>query len=172
MPHRAAIAVGPKAAGKTTFCKKFVAVRNDVILECLADTLTGDGIFWRSLAQTLSKFPQDARVLLDCSTRPEDLPEIVTKFRAVGICTVEAWNFITPEHVCARWFLERYNESTSKLTDARDRRWSSLMMPIAVEAQHKSYKAYASTPVSLAQGFSKIHAVDPQRPPLYRSLLF
>ncbi len=162
--HRAAIAVGPKAAGKTTFCQSFVAGRSDAILirSNDNDVFTGEGILWRTIAQNLrTNADKDAQFILDCHCcNPEQRKEIVTRLHTIGIADVEAWHFVTPEFVCVKWFTELDEREERALTDPRDRKWRALFRPHTIKAIHREYAAFPIPTVQ--EGFSRIRSIDPR----------
>ncbi len=169
--HRAAIAVGPKAAGKTTFCQSFAAGRSDAILvrSVNNDDFTEEGILWKTIVQNLHACTdKSAHFILDCHCcNPTERKEVIVRLHSLGIADVEAWHFVTPEFICVKWFIERDEREEHALTDPRDRRWRALFRPHAIKAVHHAYIDFP-TP-TIQEGFSRIRRIDPRTPHLHIS---
>ena len=163
--HRAAIAVGPKAAGKTTFCQLYADTRPGTVLvrplDEAAKESIDEGILWKTMAQNLrSPADKDTMLILDCHhDDPAQRKATITRLHALGIADVEAWYFVTPEHVCVKWFMEREEREERALTDPRDRKWRSLFRVEIVKALRHDHARFPFPTVQ--EGFSRIRKIDP-----------
>lgn len=157
------LTIGPRGAGKTTFCKEIVKQRPDVVLverDAILVELFGSASLspysgahragYEILSGKVRKLLESgsATVLLDTWNGFPREREILTEHvRSLGAEFVMGWHFITSEYVTTRQFIERER--------------SSGFQGFSTERNARAdYQLYHRQPVTLDQGFDVILEID------------
>lgn len=160
------LTIGPRGAGKSTFCREVVAHRPDVTLlqrdailvEFFGSTMLSPyegGHAWAMhvLFERLERalVPENATVILDTwNGLAGERRELVRVLRNLGADEVIGWYFVTPEETVVRQFLEREGETALAAWGAR-----------AESYCRRDFTFFHAQEVSTDQGFDEIIRIDP-----------
>jgi hypothetical protein len=163
---RVIVTVGPRGAGKTSFCEQIVRHRPEVTLvsrdaifkelfgKVNLNPYTGDDFYglqvmWKRTGDYLNNGA--AVLILDTWNGSREARwDITYKLRSLGAERIEAWRFVTPASHIVQWFLKKEPE---------DRKSSPRILD--------DYRLYHSRPVELKQGFDAIHLINPLQQTLF-----
>ena len=164
------LTIGPRGAGKTTFCKEIVRQRPDVAFverDAILVELFGSaslspysGAHQQGYKVLSGKVREllgsgSAIVLLDpWNGFPKEREILTAHVRSLGAKFVMGWYFVTSENVTTRQFMEREK--------------SSGFQGFGTERNARAdYQFYHRQPVALDQGFDVIVEIDPHQPTLF-----
>lgn len=165
----AVLTLGPRGAGKTTFCKEVVRARPEIgfverdaiLLELYGGVFVDSGLELytrRKIFERVSALLESNKttVILDAWTMLAwDRREMVDTLRVLGFGRVVGWHFVTPEEDVVRQFLTREATSVSP--------WR-FMAADAVLAECQRYRTHR---VELEQGFDHLVEINPMQRRLF-----
>ncbi|MDB5194514.1 MAG: hypothetical protein JWN50_528 [Parcubacteria group bacterium] len=164
------LTIGPRGAGKTTFCERALALdpelvlvsRDAVLMEIFGQTSLnpyegghriGLEKMWNLVEKHLE--PENARILLDCwNGWALERSELTDKLREMGAERIIGWHFATSEETCIKWFLERERRNEEEKID----KWWEQSR---IASCRSDYRLFHSQAVTLEQGFDEIIRIDP-----------
>jgi len=169
-----ALTIGPRGAGKSTYCRAYLAAhpeaalvsRDEILLELFGEAsidpyTDSRGIVLREIWRRVKKCFEEGYqlVILDCWNGWSNEREYLTKHlrEGCGVEVVVAWRFITSEDWCLRWFLEKDNILRSYDGNRE----------YAIRVQRRDFLLYNDQPVELDQGFNSIRFIDPLQQVLF-----
>ena len=158
------LTAGPRAAGKTTFCRKFAAAHPEVLLVSLDDLLKiyppsecckAREMAWKIMAMLL-RLPKAQTVILDFwNFYPEERKGIAAKLRSLGATDLTIWYFVTKRETCERWFVKKPSIRSGK--HQAKKLW--LKWGLA----KIQFLDFVNFPVDLGQGFEIIQLINPEQ---------
>lgn len=181
--RRVILTAGPRGAGKTTFCKKVVEARPEIVLierdailiEMFGRTdlcpYTGGHQAASSRMMTLVKETlkrENITLILDTwNGYAEERRFITDKLFTFDVDRIDLWLFTTPRRVCVRQFISRsrIEQGVPQGKNLSDR--EKLMYKLAAESSHRHYHLYHSQPFELDQGFTSIVRINPAEQTLF-----
>lgn len=177
------LTAGPRWSGKSTFCNQIVQSHSEIVLvsrDAILIELFGSIYFsaysgghwialkkiWEIIAEYIKQ--SEILMILDCWNGFANERIIITKkLRSLGVESIGAWYFITPEDVCLKWFMrEIEGEIKSKSS-----KWIKFHKEVKQESYLHDYRLYHSQPVDSTQGFDFIKKINPLEPLPFELLL-
>ena len=169
--------VGPRGAGKTSYCKRLTSSNGSLLMVCRDEILvricgsehmdpyTGAHLHCFKIMQRLLKRKlqtrRGVRLLLDCwtSTRLERM-HIIEDLRKFGATRVVALYFITPPELVETWFWKK--PGVAKMSEMRARPDEGLVFypEWAPREEHDEFHHHARSIDS--DGFDEVIRIDPQ----------
>lgn len=158
------VTIGPRGAGKSTFCQEVVRERSDIVFlerdailrELLGTTMLSpyEGghdyalqVLFDRLKRALAR--EHATVILDVwNGFASDRARIVEHTRACGAEYVEGWYFVTPEDLVVQQFLRREQPK-------------EYMRSILERGCRCDYRLFHTQPVDVSQGFDALTVINP-----------
>lgn len=164
------LTIGPRGAGKTTFCREVVQrrpevhfVERDAILVELFGSATLSpymGEHERGFQEMMNRVKallcqESVTIVLDTWLEiPDHRRQFIACLRILGAERIVGWHFVTSEERVVRQFLARESTPTSPWRHANGK---------AVLRECRRYRSY---PVELDQGFDHLVEIDPVQPSL------
>lgn len=164
------LTVGPRGAGKSTFCEKVLEAypmiewvsRDEILLNLCGTTYpdTGSGHHEQARAHVLELLARylkrvEVTIILDAyNSYASERVAICRHLHNLGAEHIEAWRFITPASQVAEWFVSRMTRDLSPEEFAND--YNALLVSAAQERW-----LFNTERVTLAQGFNLIREINP-----------
>jgi len=178
--RRAILSVGPRGAGKTTFCKEVVrhrpetalVERDEILIELFGQTCLdpysgghqyGEQVMWERVEEILTDNKSiDMTLILDAwCGYPIGRTRYAEKLRELGAEVVDLWYFVTPEDVCLRQYEAREDVS---LQDKEDEPLSNWLRDSVRICRQRDFRLFHSMPVEEypeASAFDNIKFINP-----------
>lgn len=167
------LTVGPRGAGKTTFCQEIIKLRPEVVMierdalfnELVRDTWQdpslgnfhyGYKVMMKKVEEVLK--PDPVILILDSWTGDAiDRWRLIKNLRQCGADRITAWYFVTAEDSVVSQFMKK-----SKFSQEDE-----VMRNIETRFCRRNYRVYHSHPVDLEQGFDDIELINPDQLTLF-----
>ncbi|MDO8183776.1 MAG: AAA family ATPase [bacterium] len=168
------LTVGPRGAGKTTFCRQIVSERPEIVIverdEILIKLFGGTSLCPYSGGHEYGKKvllavleehlnQESTTIILDTwSGFPDDRKTITRRLRSMGVDRIEAWYFVTSEAKVVKQFIEREMREKPPQTDSERR-----SLNFRVDMCFRDFNLYHSQGVTEEQGFDKVCLINPDQ---------
>ncbi len=172
----ALLTVGPRASGKTTFCKKAVELdpsiifisRDEISVSLFGKTSFGTYkgehlVVLKEMFEKIKKAAEsssDLTMILDCfNGNTQERKIIIHKLREYGFEVVKAWQFITEPKYVKKWFWGK--PKIAKSSEMTEKMGKGFVF-YSDDAPIKDYNLFSTLVTTIgSDGFDKIIKIDP-----------
>lgn len=172
----AILTVGPRASGKTTFCKKALEIDPSIMFisrDELAISMYGEtslspygGGHFEVLEEMFKKAKEaaesntDVTMILDCfNGNTQERKIIIRNLRKCGFDVVKAWHFVTAPKYVKEWFWKKPGIATlSEMTEKKGKGYVFY----SDDAPIRDYNLFSTLVTTInSDGFDEVIKIDP-----------
>ena len=177
--REAIVTVGPRAAGKSTFCERVIALdpsivkvsRDEIAVELFgtdhADPRSGRHTIVREkMIEQVESFlvRENLRMILDTwNSNRHERRSVIRKLREQGFNRVVAWYFTTPADVVEKWFWKKPGVARMSEMSRRKGEGLAFYFEDSPRRDHKAFHCLASDIDS--DGFDTVISINPLNVP-------
>ncbi len=171
----AMLTVGPRASGKSEFCRKAILVdpsislvsRDELLIELFGatslDPYTGDHYLaekqmWKVVEERLKSGSHSKTILDTWNGSSEERASIIHMLRNLGADKVKAWYFVTPLEYVDQWFWQK--PGIARMSKMRSHLGQEFVF-YNDDAPRRDYKLFHQLALGIeSDGFDEVTKID------------
>lgn len=170
------LTVGPRASGKSEFCRKSISLdpsltivsRDELLVQMFGKTslnpYTGDHEFaleqmWETVSEKLGSSPNSRMILDTWNGTSDERISLIQKLREIGAEKIKAWYFVTELEYVEQWFWQKPN--IAKISEMKSHQNQGYVF-YSEDAPRWDYELFHELASDInSDGFDKVIKIDP-----------